>query len=198
MSFKNKLKNKRIIKFSSNKRKNLLNPTVLFLNEKFSSRLDNVFSTKLNTQRMLKVAFGLGHSKLLGLASKQSNEFSILNFLSKLELRAVNVIYNSGLGTSRAAIKQLISKRKIFVNGKKIKSNNFRISRRDIINFDKSVFTVCNRQVHQKTPMFLQSRYFEVNYNIFTLIILYEKLDRESMIFLSNKLSKLDFKFMNN
>jgi ribosomal protein S4 len=124
MSFKNKLKNKRIIKFSSNKRKNLLNPTVLFLNEKFSSRLDNVFSTKLNTQRMLKVAFGLGHSKLLGLASKQSNEFSILNFLSKLELRAVNVIYNSGLGTSRAAIKQLISKRKIFVNGKKIKSNN--------------------------------------------------------------------------
>ena len=46
-----------------------------------------------------------------------------------------------------------------------------------------------------KSPMFLQPRYFEVNYNIFSLVILYEKLDRESRIFLSNKLSKLDFKF---
>ena len=200
MAFKNKLKKKRVIKFSSIKRKNLVNSTVLFLNDRFSSRLDTVFSSQLNTLRMLKVAFGLGQTKLLKRLNvkNKNNEFYIQNFLSALELRVSNIVYNSGLASSRYLIKQLISKRKVFVNGNKIKSNNFRLSVQDIISFDKSVFSTCKRQVFKKKLMFLQSRYFEVNYNIFVLIVLYKKLDHESSLFLSNKLSKLDFKFLNN
>lgn len=192
MAFKNKLKKKRIVKFSSIKKNTLIDPTKLFLKSNSPARLNTFFLNRLNLLRMLKVAFCQPLTKSL----TRPNKFSTFMFLSSLETRINNTLYNSGLFLSRFEIKQLINKRKLFINGRKIWSTNIQMLPQDILTVDKSVWRSCKRNILKNpSTFFLQSRYFEINYNIFTLIVLYKKLDNESLIFLSNKLSKINFRY---
>lgn len=198
MAFKNKFKNKKKVKFCSSRGLNLIDPTKFLLQTKNVDRLKTFFLTRLNVIRMLKVAFATVSIKYLKRRRQLKKNFFILDFLSQFEMRVGNTFYNTGLSISRFEVKQLVHKRKILINGSRIKSHNITVAAKDIISVDKSVWVVLKRQVFKKTSMFLYSRYFEINYNIFTLIILHEKLDHKSVIFLSNKLSKINFRIMDN
>ena len=198
MAFTNKIKKKRILKFYPNKNLSLIDPVRLFLQTKNVDRLNMTFLKQLNSFRMLKIAFSAITNKCLRKRRLLKNKFSILDFLSRLEMRVDSTLCNTGLMTSRFSVKQLVHKRKILINGSKIKSQSIKIGARDIITIDKSVWIPLKRQVYKKMHMFLQPCYFEINYNIFTLIVLQETLNHESIIFLSNKYSRINFRVLDN
>lgn len=198
MGFKNKNLKKRVIKIQGFiKAKNYKNLNFSVLTKNFSVKLKETFLRKLKSTQKFKINYSINKTRnLYNQIKKKTTESNLINYLSRIEHRLDNIVYNTYILSNRFLIKHLISHGKIFVNKKRVKSRSFITTKNSIITFSKTIFPLLRENLKENDLIFLIPNFTEINYNIFTLVILFDKLNVFSLLAVSPRFNGINLSFL--
>ncbi|HVT01566.1 MAG TPA: 30S ribosomal protein S4 [Patescibacteria group bacterium] len=93
------------------------------------------FGVQLREKQKLKRIYGLQERQFrkYALVAQSARENTIDILIQQLETRLDNVVYKLGLGKTRAQARQMVSHKKVLVNGKKINIPSYTVRQGDTI-----------------------------------------------------------------
>ena len=148
----------------------------------FLSNFNNFFSNRflynlLNKQR-LSLYYGelrkkyLKHSvKRVLKSSKNTNKHVSLLFIKKLEKRLDITLYHSHFTYSVRCAKQLISHKKVYVNGRVVRCGSYKLKKGDLISIDKTSFNFIVSNVIKSKFWPLPPKHLYINYKILQILM---------------------------
>jgi len=105
---------------------------------KMSSKLSE-YGKQLREKQAAKRIFGISEKQMSNYYERATNLKGIAgeNLLLLLEMRFDNIIYRSGLSSSRSQARQMVSHKTFLINGKRSNVASIRIKKKDVITFKK-------------------------------------------------------------
>ena len=175
----NKLKWQKFQQLTLKKRKKkFYNPVCYFL-----SNFKNFFSKKFkynlhNKQRLSLYYGGLRKSYLKRIVmlslkkSRKLNTRASILFVQKLEARLDTALYRAHFCQSYYDASQLISHRKIYVNGKIIAHKFFELKKGDLITLDNSIANTVKLNITSSQMWPIPPKHFYVNYKTLQILVI--------------------------
>jgi len=123
------------------------------------------YGLSLIQKQRVRFAYGLREKQFANLVEKafegaRRGEVPALALFKSLERRLDNVVYRTGIASTRAFARQLVSHGHITVNGKKTTIPSVQLGRGDVISIregskTKTVFTELNKRLNKNAPNWL-------------------------------------------
>lgn len=101
------------------------------------------FGLQLEEKQKLRIHYGLKETQMrrfVHMAKKDANSNWVEKLTQLLERRLDNVLFRAGFASSIAAAKQVISHRKVLVNGKKVDIRSYLLDKNDVIELTASAY----------------------------------------------------------
>jgi small subunit ribosomal protein S4 len=125
------------------------------------------YGLSLIQKQRVRFAYGLGEKQFANMVNKafdsaKRGDVPAMNLFKQLERRLDNAVYRSGIATTRAFARQLVSHGHITVNGKKTTVPSVSLTKGDVIAIregskDKTVFADLNKRLTKNSPNWLST-----------------------------------------
>lgn len=123
------------------------------------------FGLQLEEKQKLRIHYGVRENQMrrfVHLAKKGKNSNWVENLVQLLESRLDNVLFRAGFAQSIAAAKQLISHRKVVVNGRKVDIRSYIVRAGDTISLTSSGYKEQTYLLSIETPRLTLPDYLEL------------------------------------
>ena len=123
------------------------------------------FGLQLEEKQKLRIHYGLKETQMrrfVHMAKRDANSNWVEKLTQLLERRLDNIIFRAGFASSIAAAKQIISHRKVLVNGKKVDIRSYLVDENDMITLTPAAYKEQTYNLSIETPRLTLPDYLEL------------------------------------
>lgn len=142
-----------------------------FFSRKFKYNLQNKQRLSYNYGKLRKSCLKKLVKSTLSEFKKRNTHATVL-FIEKLEARLDTALCRAYFSYSFNNAKQLISHKKVYVNGKIVSHNSYLLKKGDLITFDKSVFGHICLNISTSNKRIIPPKHYHINYKTFQILVI--------------------------
>jgi len=191
LSLRKNIQNKnKFLKFRKKKWQRFQHLTLKFRKESFFDPISyslfnfkNFFTKKFkyNLQNKQRLSFFYGKLrkkylknvvKLVLKGFKKLSLHTTILFIKRLETRLDTALYRAHFSYSFKNARQLISHKKIYVNGKIVQYNSYSLKKGDLITVDRNIFELVTHNTVASTNWPIPPKHFHINYKTLQILVI--------------------------